>query len=162
VCISRDVTFDESVFPFENLHSNAGARLRKEVLLLPEHLRNPNSGDVDCIDSHVTNNHATNEPQIISGEDMFQDAHEDTEDPGVFFQVDAPAGSSGRSQVDPPRASDGSEGSGPSPPATRGGQEFLHRQMLSGPIPRSSPRRPQPANLLRRRLSHQRGRTDPL
>jgi hypothetical protein len=97
VYISRDVIFDESVFPFENLHSNARARLRKEVLLLPEHLRNPNSGDVDCIDSHVTNNHATNELQISSGEDMFQDAHEDAEDPGAFFQVYTPAESSARS-----------------------------------------------------------------
>jgi hypothetical protein len=118
---SRDVIFDESVFPFEYLHSNARARLRKEVLLLLEHLRNPDSGDVDCIDSHVTNNHATNESQIIVREDLFQDAHEDAEDPGVYFQVDALVGSSGRSQADPPRASDGSVGSGPSPPAMRGG-----------------------------------------
>ena len=30
VYISRDVVFDESVFPFEALHENAGARLQKE------------------------------------------------------------------------------------------------------------------------------------
>jgi len=36
--ISRDVVFDEAVFPFSELHENASARLRKEILLLPDHL----------------------------------------------------------------------------------------------------------------------------
>jgi hypothetical protein len=40
VYISRDVVFDETVFPFASLHSNAGARLRQEILLLPESLQN--------------------------------------------------------------------------------------------------------------------------
>jgi hypothetical protein len=35
IYISRDVLFDESVFPFAELHSNAGARYNSEVLLLP-------------------------------------------------------------------------------------------------------------------------------
>ena len=35
VYISRDVIFDESVFPFSELHPNARARLRAEILLLP-------------------------------------------------------------------------------------------------------------------------------
>lgn len=38
VYVSRDVTFDEHEFPFSHLHSNAGARLRAEISLLPEHL----------------------------------------------------------------------------------------------------------------------------
>jgi hypothetical protein len=38
VYISRDVVFDETVFPFQSLHPNAGALLRKEILLLPESL----------------------------------------------------------------------------------------------------------------------------
>jgi hypothetical protein len=29
--------FDEIVFPFSEMHPNAGARLRKEILLLPNH-----------------------------------------------------------------------------------------------------------------------------
>jgi hypothetical protein len=41
VYISRDVVFDENVFPFASLHSNAGARLRSEILLLPPTLLNP-------------------------------------------------------------------------------------------------------------------------
>jgi hypothetical protein len=35
VYISHDVVFDENVFPFASLHPNAGALLRKEILLLP-------------------------------------------------------------------------------------------------------------------------------
>ncbi|KAK1595157.1 hypothetical protein QYE76_048231 [Lolium multiflorum] len=35
VYISRDVVFDENVFPFQELHPNAGALLKKEILLLP-------------------------------------------------------------------------------------------------------------------------------
>lgn len=38
VYISRDVVFDEQVFPFSTLHPNAGAQLRKELVLLPSHL----------------------------------------------------------------------------------------------------------------------------
>lgn len=38
VYISRDVVFDENIFPFERLHANAGARLRSEILLLPSSL----------------------------------------------------------------------------------------------------------------------------
>jgi histone deacetylase 1/2 len=33
--ISRDIVFDEAVFPFALLHSNAGAQLREEINLLP-------------------------------------------------------------------------------------------------------------------------------
>jgi hypothetical protein len=43
VYISRDVVFDETIFPFSVLHPNAGARLRKEVELLPDVLKNPSS-----------------------------------------------------------------------------------------------------------------------
>jgi hypothetical protein len=35
IYISRDVVFDENLFPFAELHSNAGIRFRLEVLLLP-------------------------------------------------------------------------------------------------------------------------------
>jgi hypothetical protein len=37
--ISRDIVFDETVFPFAALHSNAGARLRDEINLLPVSLQ---------------------------------------------------------------------------------------------------------------------------
>jgi hypothetical protein len=38
IYISRDVVFDETVFSFAELHSNAGARLRTEINLLPSTL----------------------------------------------------------------------------------------------------------------------------
>lgn len=50
VYISRDVVFDENIFPFSKLHPNAGARLRSELLLLPSTLLNPVSGDESVVD----------------------------------------------------------------------------------------------------------------
>ena len=47
VYISRDVVFDESIFPFSSLHPNVGAQLRTELLLLPTHLHNPRGAN-DC------------------------------------------------------------------------------------------------------------------
>jgi hypothetical protein len=40
VYISRDVVFDEDVFPFKELHPNAGALLRRDILLLDSSLHN--------------------------------------------------------------------------------------------------------------------------
>jgi hypothetical protein len=40
--ISRDVVFDESIYPFSKLNPNAGVRLRSEILLLPNHIQ-PNN-----------------------------------------------------------------------------------------------------------------------
>jgi hypothetical protein len=54
VYISRDVTFDENIFPFSRLHANAGARLRKEILVLPKTLYNPLSGD-ESVNDPMTN-----------------------------------------------------------------------------------------------------------
>lgn len=36
--ISRIVVFDETIFPFEHLHSNVATRLRKEILLILDNL----------------------------------------------------------------------------------------------------------------------------
>jgi hypothetical protein len=58
IYISRDVVFDENCFPFADLHPNAGAQLRQEILLLPSHLCNPR--DVRCHVPHITN--PTNDP----------------------------------------------------------------------------------------------------
>jgi hypothetical protein len=35
IYVSRDVIFDETVFPFASMHSNAGARYHSAVLLEP-------------------------------------------------------------------------------------------------------------------------------
>ena len=47
IYISRDVVFDETMFPFASLNLNAGARLRFEILLLPSHLLNPSDQGED-------------------------------------------------------------------------------------------------------------------
>jgi histone deacetylase 1/2 len=44
IYVSRDVVFDEEVFPFASMHSNAGARLKHEISLLPENLASFASG----------------------------------------------------------------------------------------------------------------------
>lgn len=46
VYISRDVVFDENVFPLTKLHPHAGSRLASEILLLPPHLSNPIGGEI--------------------------------------------------------------------------------------------------------------------
>jgi hypothetical protein len=55
VYISRDVVFDEAVFPFKSLHPNAGALLHQEILLLPSTLHNPEHGDEFVDDINMTN-----------------------------------------------------------------------------------------------------------
>jgi len=59
VYISRDVIFDESVFLFSELHPNAGARLRAEILLLPSN-STAQSGD------NSMNNQQSNLPANFS------------------------------------------------------------------------------------------------
>jgi hypothetical protein len=64
VYISRDVVFDEHVFPFASLHPNAGARLRKEIELLPDMLQNPSTklGDAHLPDPVKRSPTSTNTP----------------------------------------------------------------------------------------------------
>ncbi|BAB90546.1 putative rice retrotransposon retrofit gag/pol polyprotein [Oryza sativa Japonica Group] len=82
VYISRDVVFDENVFPFSTLHSNAGARLRSEILLLPSPLTNYNT--VSAGGTHIvapvantplpSDNLISNAADVTSGENSA--AHE--------------------------------------------------------------------------------------
>jgi hypothetical protein len=66
IYISRDVVFDEQVFPFAQLHYNVGAQLWTEIVLLPSHLLNP--GDVNCTASNITNT-----PDDIDSSDGLQE-----------------------------------------------------------------------------------------
>jgi hypothetical protein len=86
VYISRDVVFDENVFPFSNLHPNAGARLRKEILLLPTHLLNSSLGN-EFVDGHVTN--ASNSANFH--EDTQEITNVAEEGAGALFQGNLPA-----------------------------------------------------------------------
>jgi hypothetical protein len=86
VYISRDVVFDEFVFPFEKLHPNVGARLRKEILFVPDHLLNLECGGVDCNDLNDTNiSNGANLTQENEETKELQPAapHRDTEDPNT-------------------------------------------------------------------------------
>jgi hypothetical protein len=47
IYISRDVVFDEIVYPFTKLNPNAGAWLKLETLLLPQQLQPPPTGQGD-------------------------------------------------------------------------------------------------------------------
>jgi hypothetical protein len=55
IYVSRNVIFDEESFPFSELNSNAGARLRSEIALLHPTLLPHNRGDImmhDCISNN--------------------------------------------------------------------------------------------------------------
>jgi hypothetical protein len=59
---------DENIFPFASMHENAGARLRQEILLLPEHLRNPSQGEATSIGLIITDEHANlDDVQAVAG-----------------------------------------------------------------------------------------------
>ena len=119
VYISRDVVFDEHIFPFASLHPNAGALLRKEVELLPDlfpssatspgnitslhqHMLSPNptnssSSSIDVADSTGTS------PSLNDAENRRHNAHL----PGHFMC--SPVGGS---------ASPGTHSPAPDPPGT--------------------------------------------
>lgn len=94
VYISRDVIFDESVFPFMSLHPNAEARLRAEISLLPEHMENSSGlstmeqlADQSLCDFPTTNN-ACADPENLSAANFSQDQ------PRCYFMRTPPAGGS--------------------------------------------------------------------
>lgn len=64
VYISREVVFDETIYPFSKLNPNAGICLRSEILLLPDH--SPPHNGVELVDESNSNAHifpvSTNSP----------------------------------------------------------------------------------------------------
>ena len=79
VYISRDVVFDENVFPFSKMHFNAGARLRSEINLLDPSLLNPSflSGGTQVVEPYADvppeNTNSTVQVQEETGENSTQD-----------------------------------------------------------------------------------------
>jgi histone deacetylase 1/2 len=63
VYISRDVVFDENVFPFASMHPNAGVHLRSEI---PLYLGSSSLGDVNCDAPDIAN------PTVLSDHDDVQ------------------------------------------------------------------------------------------
>jgi hypothetical protein len=60
IYIFRDVIFDETIFPFTKLHSNAGTHFRSEVLLLPDsgdaNTETNLLDDLSCTSNHTGEN----------------------------------------------------------------------------------------------------------
>jgi hypothetical protein len=87
VYISRDIIFDENIFPFANLHFNARACLLSEIILLPA-LLNPSfpgqGGEIT--DDHVTNDsNPTTKPHVAQSESAIQHpAQEEHVGPRIF------------------------------------------------------------------------------
>jgi hypothetical protein len=73
IYVSRDVVFDEAVFPFAELHSNAGARLRTEINLLPFTLL-PSSNFDNRGHCQTTDLLLSNNPTIATDVEPSQDA----------------------------------------------------------------------------------------
>jgi hypothetical protein len=68
VYMSRDVTFDEEVFPFSELNPNAGAQLRSDVALFHPTFFRHDCGDI-TIHDHITDNPLnTNNILEVTGE----------------------------------------------------------------------------------------------
>ena len=94
VYISRDVVFDETKFPFADLHPNAGALLRQEILLLPSHLTGDVIGGNSCGEPILTDSH-NNMHELFgtTGENTEEIAAENEEHnaaPGSYFMCPPP------------------------------------------------------------------------
>jgi hypothetical protein len=73
VYISRDVVFDESVYPFSKLNPNAGVCLRSEVLLLSNHIQpnnlpTPGVELIDCSNINAPVIHVTANAPLSFGQ----------------------------------------------------------------------------------------------
>jgi hypothetical protein len=98
VYISRDVIFDETVFPFLELNPNAGAQLKNDGMLLHPTLIPPTTPQEDAAENHVNDSHmhadVFYETNLSHGLDegssyRMQDP-KDTENPGDRSQEDSP------------------------------------------------------------------------
>ncbi|WVZ95434.1 LOW QUALITY PROTEIN: hypothetical protein U9M48_041200 [Paspalum notatum var. saurae] len=107
VYISRDVVFDENVFPFSKLHSNAGATLKSEISLLPPSFfptRLPGGANVD---GHMTDGlSATETNNVDAAEQVLGDQ------PGADPEVNLDAGG-----ISVPAPVSSSGGTAPAPSA---------------------------------------------
>jgi hypothetical protein len=86
--VSRDVVFDESVYPFAQLHQNTGARLHAELDLLPDILKNPSHdfGDAIVHNQCLINTDPDNRPYFMcSSRSALHDNN------GAGIGVDSPA-----------------------------------------------------------------------
>jgi hypothetical protein len=80
--ISRDIVFDETVFPFASLHDNAGAHLHAEINLLPLSLQPFNLRDHEG--HELQNDLDANPANPISDESIVQESDLNYEDSSQF------------------------------------------------------------------------------
>jgi histone deacetylase 1/2 len=140
VYISRDVVFDENIFPFAKLNPNAGARFRSELSLLPPELLNSSSSGGAQIHDHVSNiqpANATN-PDSRFQEEFAPNLEAHTYAGGHFMQPQADTTGSALPSVQQPAApAPGSGGSTSAPAATPG--EAAPASPSTPRVPRSPP-----------------------
>jgi hypothetical protein len=163
VYISRDLFFDESVFPFHELHPNAGARLREEVLLLSS--ADQNSRDECATDSIMVDSSTSHkDPTVVFGDQEQNSASTDENseqmqhyfmqghlsgvqsqvDPGTRSQADAPAAAAGHPAPVPTAVSAGTTESSPvaapaTTPAPSGGHPAPTPPMSTPTAPSGAP-----------------------
>jgi hypothetical protein len=89
IYISRDIVFDEDLFPFSKLHDNVGARLTSEILLLPPTLL-PSNSEVVNNGVPVTDFHTSDQPSIVSGDNSNMQHAEINADHTLMLQDVAP------------------------------------------------------------------------
>lgn len=120
VYISRDVIFDENIFPFTKLHPNAGALLRSEILSFSHLLPSPDQGGA-VLSDQLTSVH-TNPPDVtniscenvaVFDENYEQNSHEIMEHDGAGHKDDIPAMSKATTGESPQRLPIQMSGSAP-------------------------------------------------
>ena len=110
VYVSRDVVFDENVFPFAKLHPNAGAQLRADLTLLPDLFPSSNSslGEAQMHDPCVSSSLPTNSVSSSAGDLQLAGENSDQNDGHMSLHgphlMCPPCGNSTGLEGDPPGA----------------------------------------------------------
>jgi hypothetical protein len=131
VYISHDVVFDETIFPFAELHPNASRRLKQDILLLPQHPSNSGDANIDdymplTVVPIVTHNDGEDPADTHHGADTIVEEQESARNSGLH----APESE----QIDPTLNARGGDLEGDSPTSTRTNpEEDLVRFGRAGP-----------------------------
>jgi hypothetical protein len=112
IFVSRDVVFDENIFPFKELHSNAGALLCRDILLLDSSLHNFEQ-EGELIDGTILAN-PTNHPTLQVFPEDLQQTGENLEENDVQYSLNDSYMQSGEAENDTDREVDISTRSGSS------------------------------------------------
>lgn len=127
VYISRDVIFDENIFPFADLHPNVGAKLTSEILLLSPNTRgtpvhspavnvptNPLSAEENLAQNDAGT--GSNHPYFMSSQPSMPTGADTPADSGPNSQGDSPAPATASTPA-PSSSAPAALASGPSSPS---------------------------------------------